>query len=72
MGIAMALLALWTSVGGGIGNAISAAVWTDVLPKKLNEHVGSVLNATEIQEIYGSIVVAHLAEPKAEVRQGMR
>ncbi|WVO15520.1 hypothetical protein L204_103179 [Cryptococcus depauperatus] len=50
MALAMALLALWTHIGGAIGSAISAAIWTDQLPKHLH--------ATQINAIYGSITKA--------------
>nr|ODO03737.1 hypothetical protein L204_00075 [Cryptococcus depauperatus CBS 7855] len=53
MALAMALLALWTHIGGAIGSAISAAIWTDQLPKHLH--------ATQINAIYGSITKADTA-----------
>ncbi len=67
---AISLLALWTSVGGGIGSAISAAMWNNKLPHYLNEQLGDTLNSTQIAEIYGSIVVAKYAEPRAQVIVG--
>lgn len=70
MAQAMSLLALWTNVGGGVGSAISAALWNRALPKYLNEELGSVMNSTQIAEIYGSIVVARYAEPRPQVIQG--
>lgn len=70
MALASALLALWTSVGGAIGNAIAAAMWNDRLPKALNKHLGSTYNSTELADIFGSIVVAQAAEPKDLVEQG--
>jgi hypothetical protein len=70
MGTAIALLALWTSVGGGIGSAIGSAMWNDQLPKQLNKYVGDVFNATEIAAMYGDITIAHVAEPRPLVIQG--
>lgn len=70
MALAISLLALWTQVGGGIGRAIGAAIWTSTLPRKLNEYAGYALNQTEILEIYGSQYVARAARPRQEVRQG--
>ncbi|KIY70184.1 hypothetical protein CYLTODRAFT_442186 [Cylindrobasidium torrendii FP15055 ss-10] len=63
MAIAMAILSLWTSIGGSIGSAISAAVWNDLVPKHLEKYVGDTFNATERADIFGSIVVAKTAEP---------
>lgn len=71
MGTAIALLALWTSVGGGIGNAIAAAVWNDQLPKQLNKFGGDVFNSTQIADMVGSVAVAKIAEPREPVRLGM-
>jgi len=64
MALAISLLALWTSVGGCIGSAIAAAIWNAKLPANLNKHLGDKLNSTEIADIYGSILVARLAEPR--------
>ncbi|WVN87992.1 uncharacterized protein L203_103190 [Cryptococcus depauperatus CBS 7841] len=50
MALAMALLALWTHIGGVIGSAIPAAIRTDQLSKHLH--------ATQINAIYGSITKA--------------
>lgn len=70
MGLASANLALWTSVGGAIGNAIAAAMWNDRLPKNIDKYLSPYYNATERAEIFGSIVVAQLAEPKDLVEEG--
>lgn len=63
MALAMAILSLWTSLGGSIASAISAAVWNHQVPMRLERYVGDVYNATERAEIFGSIVVARAAEP---------
>ncbi|KAJ7903673.1 major facilitator superfamily domain-containing protein [Mycena olivaceomarginata] len=64
MALAISLLSLWTSVGGGIGSAIAAAIWNSKLPANLDKYLGDQLNSTEIADIYGSIIVARLAEPR--------
>ncbi|KAJ7637628.1 major facilitator superfamily domain-containing protein [Mycena polygramma] len=64
MALAISLLSLWTSVGGGIGSAIASAIWNAKLPANLNKYLGDTLNSTEIADIYGSILVARLAEPR--------
>ncbi|KAJ7021655.1 hypothetical protein C8F04DRAFT_1313472 [Mycena alexandri] len=51
-------------LGSAMGNAISAAIWTVKLPQNLDKYLGDTLNSTEIAEIYGSIIVARLAEPR--------
>lgn len=70
MAIAMAILSLWTSIGGSIGSAISAAVWNDLVPKHLEKYVGNTFNATERADIFGSIVVAKTAEPHDLINKG--
>lgn len=52
--VVLALEGMFTSVGGGIGSSIAAAIWTDVFPAKLLEHLpeDSKLNAVAI---YGSL-----------------
>ncbi|KAJ7475679.1 major facilitator superfamily domain-containing protein, partial [Mycena latifolia] len=69
MGLAIALLSLWTNVGGGIGSAISAAIWNAKLPSNLEKYLGDTLNSTQLADIYGSILVAHVAEPREQVIQ---
>ncbi|WVQ89262.1 hypothetical protein IAS59_003015 [Cryptococcus gattii] len=64
MALAMAILALWTSIGGSIGSAISASVWNRRVPEALTKYLGSTHNATEIAEIFGSIVIARTTEPR--------
>ncbi|KAJ7158890.1 hypothetical protein C8R46DRAFT_1165174 [Mycena filopes] len=64
MALVIALLSLWTSVGGGIGSAIAAAIWNAKLPANLEKYLGDTLNSTEIADIYGSILVARMAEPR--------
>ncbi|KAJ7178614.1 hypothetical protein C8R43DRAFT_467113 [Mycena crocata] len=64
MALAMSLLSLWTNLGGGIGSAIASAIWNAKLPQNLEKYLGATHNSTEISEIFGSIVVARLAEPR--------
>jgi hypothetical protein len=61
---------MYTSIGGSIGSAIASALWTHRLPANLEKYVGDVYNSTEIAEIYGSIVVARLAEPRDLIKKG--
>ncbi|OCF35666.1 hypothetical protein I316_02721 [Kwoniella heveanensis BCC8398] len=69
MALAMALLALWTRIGGAIGGAISAAIWTNQLPKHLNANLGDIYNATQINKIYASIKVARLDTHRELIRK---
>jgi hypothetical protein len=49
----LALIALFSSVGGGIGQAISGAIYTNKFPAALNKALPG--NATLNAELYGSI-----------------
>ncbi|WRT67511.1 uncharacterized protein IL334_004483 [Kwoniella shivajii] len=69
MAIAVAVLNLWASVGSSIAIAISTSVWNKNVPANLEKYAGSVLNATERAEIFGSIYVARLAEPRSLIKQ---
>lgn len=71
MALVIAVLALWTSVGGSIASAISASVWTDKLPANLDKYLGDVYNSTQLDEIFGSIVVARMTPERELIRQGM-
>lgn len=64
MAIAIAILGLWTSIGGGVGSAIAGAVWTQRLPAQLQANLGEYYNATELATIYGDIYAAQVAEPR--------
>ena len=70
MGIAVAVLNLWSSIGSSVAIAISAAVWNKRVPAKLVEYLGPTHNATELADIFGSIYVARLAEPRELVKTG--
>ncbi|WVQ71398.1 hypothetical protein IAR50_000932 [Cryptococcus sp. DSM 104548] len=67
MALAMAILSLWTSIGGAIGSAIAASVWNRRVPYFLNEYVGDVYNSTELAGIFGDITVARAAEPRDQI-----
>lgn len=64
MAIAIAILGLWTAIGGGVGSAIAGAVWTQRLPFFLAQNLGNYYSAAELAEIYGDIAVARAAEPR--------
>ncbi|KAL1405311.1 hypothetical protein Q8F55_008938 [Vanrija albida] len=63
MALAMAILSLWTQLGGSVASAISAAVWDRNVPRNLEKYIGDQYNATQRAEIFGSILVARTTEP---------
>lgn len=64
LAIAIAVLALWTQIGGAISSAISASVWTRLLPHNLEKYVGEYLDAEARAEIFGDLLAARAAEPR--------
>lgn len=65
----VALLSLWTGIGGSIGNAAGAAVWGAKMPGNLNARLSGLLSPEEIRIIFGSITYARFATD--EVRGGV-
>lgn len=52
--VVLALLGLFSSVGGAIGQAISGAIWTHMLPKALRAHLPES-EKDKAAEIYASL-----------------
>ena len=61
--IAIAILSLWTSIGGAIGQAVSGSIWSNRLPAQLAIYAPS-LNATEIALVASDITTARISEPR--------
>ena len=54
--VALALQALFTAIGGSIGTSISGAIWTNTLPKALEQHLPADLKSQAL-DIYADITV---------------
>jgi hypothetical protein len=67
LAIAAAILALWTQIGGAVAAAIAASVWNRRMPIAIAQYLGDYYNATGQAEIFGSILIARTAEPRALV-----
>jgi MFS family permease len=52
--VGIAMLALVTSVGGAIGQSISGAIWTNLMPSKLERYLPDELKADALL-IYGDL-----------------
>jgi hypothetical protein len=68
----LALLPMITSIGGSVGGAISGALWTNIVPKKLVEYLPAD-KKSEATKIYGDIVTQlsypfHTPERQAIIR----
>ncbi|KAF8920270.1 hypothetical protein CPB85DRAFT_1429077 [Mucidula mucida] len=68
---ATAVVLLLTEIGGAIGNAISGAIWTNMMPGKLLHYL-PFLSETERAAIYSSISVITTQYPRGDpVREGV-
>ncbi|PRQ77448.1 hypothetical protein AAT19DRAFT_8516 [Rhodotorula toruloides] len=65
---AISLLSMLTTLGGAVGSAIAAAVWTSTMPQNLAKKLPQ-LSSEEIATIFGSITSAR--DQPAEIRQGV-
>lgn len=54
--IVLALEGLFTSIGGSIGQSISGAIWTNLMPEKLLEYLPAEQKGS-MRRIYGSLDV---------------
>ncbi|KAF8640180.1 hypothetical protein AX16_010235 [Volvariella volvacea WC 439] len=68
--IVTAVVLLVTEIGGAIGSAIAAAIWTNMMPDKLAEHL-PFLSDAERQQLYGSIVAAAAYPRGSPIREGV-
>jgi MFS family permease len=70
LAISIAILSLLSSVGGAVGSAIAASIWNKRVPRELEARLGGMYDTTELADIFGSIVVARLTEPRDIVKEG--
>lgn len=65
-----AFVLLITEIGGAIGSALSGAIWTNLMPDKLAQHL-PFMSDEERAKIYGSIT-AVVAYPRGHpIREGV-
>lgn len=67
MAIGMAVLSLWTDLGGSIASAISGSIWNTRVPAKIAAYVPAAVNATEQATLFGSIVEARASPHRMAV-----
>ncbi|GAA6018590.1 hypothetical protein JCM10207_007228 [Rhodosporidiobolus poonsookiae] len=67
--LAISLLSLWSSVGVGIGSAISGAVWTGRMPARLRHYMPASVNDTQVLEFYSAITAIRAYPFESEIRQ---
>lgn len=66
LALVIALLSLWTTIGGAIGQAAVGSIWNKNLPLYLAEYAPT-LSADDIYNIAYDQYAGHDAEPRAEI-----
>lgn len=67
--LAIAMLSLWTRIGGSIGEAITSAIWNAKMPASLRKHLSSSVSDAQVAEFFGDITLLHEYPIKSEIRQ---
>jgi len=65
----IALLSLWTQLGGSVGSAVATRVWTSTMPANLARNLPD-LSPDEILKLYGSVSEIHSYPYDHPIRQG--
>ena len=68
--VVIALVLLWTEIGGGVGGSVAGAIWAGVMPRKLEEWLPGV-SAGEREELFGNIEAVRARPMDDPVRQGV-
>ena len=66
----IALVLLWTEIGGGVGGSIAGAIWAGVMPGKMREHLPG-LSQEERDGLFGSITDVRKRPLGDPVRMGV-
>ena len=53
--LAIALLSLWTRIGGAIGSAVVSVIWADRMPKFLRQYLPASATEEDVQQLFGSV-----------------
>ena len=68
--LSMALLSLWSSVGGSISSSIAALLWAEWVPRDLRTYMPASVNDTHVAEFYADITLLRAYNYDDPVRQG--
>ena len=53
-----AFVLIWAEIGNAIGTAICTAIWRNVMPGQLAQHLGGITDQVTIDGIFASITTA--------------
>ncbi|KAG0661648.1 hypothetical protein C6P46_003869 [Rhodotorula mucilaginosa] len=68
--LVIALLSLWSNIGGSIGSAIAAQVWNSQMPGNLRKFLPSSVSDAEVLEFFSSITLIRSYDYDSPIRQG--
>lgn len=68
--LVIALLSLWSNIGGSIGNAIAARVWNSQMPSNLRKFLPASVSDAQVAEFFSSITLIRAYDYDSDVRQG--
>ncbi|KAH6639773.1 major facilitator superfamily domain-containing protein [Boeremia exigua] len=68
--VGLALLAMVTSIGGSVGQTVSAAIWTQTVPRKIAEYLPEELKG-QAPALYASLVTQLAAPWESAERQAV-
>ena len=66
----IALVLLWTEIGGGVGGSVAGAIWSEVMPRKLGEYLPQ-LSPEARDRLFGSITDIRALPYDDPTRQGV-
>ncbi|KAI0742109.1 MFS general substrate transporter [Daedaleopsis nitida] len=66
----IALVLLWTEIGGGVGGSVAGAIWAREMPERLREYLPA-LGEAERERLFGSIESVRERPMEDPVRQGV-
>lgn len=68
--LVIALLSLWSNIGGSIGSAIAAQVWNSQMPGNLRKFLPASVSDAEVLEFFSSITLIRSYDYDSPIRQG--
>lgn len=70
LAMVIALVLLWTEIGGGVGGSVAGAIWSGMMPGKLRDYLPA-LSQDERDELFGNITAVRARPMDDPVRQGV-
>lgn len=69
--LAIAMLSLWTRIGGSIGEAITSAIWNAKMPASLRKHLSSSVSDAQVAEFLEILHYSMNTQLKVKLDKGL-